>query len=98
MAPVWFDALNRLLRDRIKGWQGPAAFGEKHLQPGAFITPLFRQSESIFAALTVDRNGTMNVVWADRNKQGWQGPVAFGGNRLHPGAFITPLWSPGTTV
>jgi hypothetical protein len=46
MASVWFDALNRVLLKKIKGWQGPAAFGGNHLQPGGFITPLFRQSDA----------------------------------------------------
>ncbi|MDQ6759641.1 MAG: hypothetical protein M3Z32_07220, partial [Acidobacteriota bacterium] len=74
-----------------RGWQGPASFGKGNLQPGGFITPLWRQDDAVSAALTVDRNGFMNVVWADRNKQGWQGPVPFGKGFLQPGGFLTPL-------
>ena len=37
------------------------------LVPGAPVTPLFEQSAGIFAALTVDEHGRMNVVWLDMN-------------------------------
>ena len=88
MNVVWADLNNP------NGWQGPIAFGDAHLQPGAFITPLFQQEETIFVALTVDKNGAMNVVWADlNNKSGWQGPIGFGDAHLQPGAFITPLFA-----
>ena len=93
MNVAWTDLNN------AKGWQGPVAFGDAHLQPGAFITPLFKQSETVFAALTIDKHGAMNVVWAGQNHPGgWQGPVAFGGTHLQPGAFITPLFRQSETV
>jgi hypothetical protein len=56
---VWADLNNP------SGWQGPVAFGDPHLRPGAFITPVFQQ-KSLFAALTVDRNGALNVISAHR--------------------------------
>jgi hypothetical protein len=91
--------MNVVFADRNKqGWQGPTSFGPGPLQPGAFVTPLFKQNDAVSAALTVDRNGFMNVVWADRNKQGWQGPVAFGGSHLAPGAFITPLFNQSGSI
>jgi len=41
----------------------------------------------VWAGLTVDNAGMMNVVWADFNgNAGWQGPVPFGDARLVPGA------------
>jgi hypothetical protein len=49
------------------GWQGPFAFGGSHLAPGAPVSPVFRQGPGVFAALTVDKNGFMNVVWLDTN-------------------------------
>src|SRR5260370_31512715 len=75
-----------------QGWQGPVAFDGANLGPGAFITPLYQQNDAVSTALTVDKNGFMNVVFAERNKQGWQGPLAFGKGTLQPGAFLTPLF------
>ncbi len=54
----------RSLEDN-QGWHEPVAFGGDHLQPGAFVTPVFQQTDTIFTALTVDRNGRINVVWLD---------------------------------
>ena len=63
------------------------------------MTPLFQQSPGVFAALTIDVYGRMNVIWLDLNvpNPGWQGPVGFGGNHLKPGAPVTPVFeqSPG---
>jgi len=43
----------------------------------------------VLAALAVDRDGAMNVVWLDlSNDKGWQGPVAFGGTVFAAGAHV----------
>jgi hypothetical protein len=65
-------------------------------QPGGFITPIFRQSEKIYAALTVAKNETMKVVWTDSGElKGWKDhDFAFGTN-LHvlrrPKADVFPI-------
>jgi hypothetical protein len=78
------------------GWQGPLAFGDPHLSPGAPVA-VFQQAPGVWAALTVDRNGAMNVVWyVVGSSSGWQGPVAFGPATLPPkGAIGTFYVSPG---
>lgn len=73
-----------------RGWQGPAAFGGPVLLPGAPVA-VFRQGLNTIAALTVDRNGRMNVAWLDTAQTRWQGPLAFGGNHLVPGASVRVL-------
>jgi hypothetical protein len=82
------------------GWQGPAGFGGDHLAPGAPVSPVFEQSPGVFAALTVDRLGTMNVTWLDMNtpSPGWKGPVGFGGNHLTPGAPVSPIFEQSAGV
>jgi hypothetical protein len=82
------------------GWQGPVGFGGDHLTPGAPITPVFEQNPGVFAALTIDVHGRINVVWLDVNvpNPGWQGPVGFGGNHLKPGASVTPLFEQNAGV
>ena len=94
MNVVWLDTNVEQVR-----WQGPVGFGDQHLVPGAPVTPVFEQSPGIFAALTVDRNGVMNVVWLDTHQEPihWRGPVGFGGQHLAPGAPVTPVFeqSPG---
>jgi hypothetical protein len=82
MNVVWLDLSNN------KGWQGPVAFGAAVFPPGAPVA-MFRQSGRVLAALAVDRNGAMNVVWLDlSNNKGWQGPVAFGAAIFPPGAPV----------
>ena len=83
MNVVWADLnLN-------SGWQGPKAFGDVHLVPGAPVS-IFQQSPGVWSGLTVDQAGTMNVVWGDFNlNNGWQGPKAFGGAHLAPGAPVS---------
>jgi hypothetical protein len=78
------------------GWQGPLAFGDPHLSPGAPVA-VFHQSSTIWAGLTVDKNGAMNVVWGDTStNNGWQGPLAFGPATLPlKGAISTFFVSPG---
>ncbi len=79
---AWLDLSNQ------NGWQGPQPFGDPHLSPGAPIA-VFQQSATVFTALTVDRNGALNVAWLDlNNQQGWQGPQPFGDPHLSPGAPI----------
>ena len=46
------------------GWSGPVAFGDAHLMPGAPVS-IFQQSPGVWAGLTVDKAGAMNVVWLD---------------------------------
>ncbi len=89
MNVVWLDMNVQPLR-----WQGPVSFGDNHLQPGGWVSHVFEQSPGVFAALTVDKRGVMNVVWLDTNVQpvGWQGPVGFGGRHLMPGAPISPVF------
>ena len=52
----------------------PVGFGDPHLAPGAPVSPVFAQNPGVFAALTVDAQGQMNVVWLDVNQAspGWQ--------------------------
>jgi hypothetical protein len=79
------------------GWQGPQPFGDPHLVPGAAVA-LFQQSPTVFTALTVDKNGAMNVAWLDlSNPIGWQGPQPFGDPHLVPGAAIA-LFQQSPTV
>jgi len=89
MNVVWLD-MNR----PSPSWQGPVGFGDPHLGPGAPVSPVFAQNPGVFAALTVDRHGQMNVVWLDVNQAspGWQGPVGFGGSHLTPGAPVSPVF------
>jgi hypothetical protein len=89
MSVVWLDT-----HAEPVAWNGPAAFGGRHLVPGAPVTPVFEQTEGVFAALTVDSLGALNVVWLNMHVQrpGWQGPVAFGGQHLAPGANVTPVF------
>jgi hypothetical protein len=85
--------------DVDKGWHNPVAFGDARLAQGKYITPVFNQASGIFTALTVDKNGVMNVTWLDLNDgQGWHPPIAFGGNHLVPGAYITPVFKQSDTV
>jgi hypothetical protein len=71
------------------GWQGPVSFGPATLQPGGQVS-VFKQSDAVFTALTVDAKGALNVAWLDLSKQaGWQGPVPFGPATLQPGAPVT---------
>ncbi len=79
-----------------RGWQGPMPFGGTHLQPGAALA-LFRQDATTLAALTVDRNGALNVAWLDTaGGAGWQGPLVLAGNHLVPGAPVQHIeQSPG---
>jgi hypothetical protein len=80
-----------------KLWKGPVAFGGAHLSPGAPVS-VFQQSPGVWAGLTVDRNGMMNVTWADFNVSTprWEDPVAFGGAYLVPGAPVSVFQqSPG---
>jgi lysophospholipase L1-like esterase len=90
MNVVWGDF------NRNDGWQGPRPFGDAHLAPGAQVS-VFQQSPGVWAGLTVDRTGTMNVVWGDFNVNGgWQGPRPFGGAHLAPGAPVSVFQqSPG---
>src|SRR5262245_25005948 len=90
MNVVWLD-----LNLPNPGWQGPVGFGGDHLEPGAPVTPLFQQNPGVFAALTVDKDGRMNVVWLDVNqpKPGWQGPVGFGDSHLAPRAPVSPVFA-----
>jgi hypothetical protein len=37
------------------------------LAPGAPVGSVFEQSPGVFAALTVDKLGRMNVTWLDMN-------------------------------
>ena len=94
MNVVWLD-----MNQPNPGWQGPVGFGGDHLSPGAPVSPVFEQNPGVFAALSVDRQGRMNVVWLDMNQPnpGWQGPVGFGGDHLSPGAPVSPVFeqSPG---
>lgn len=64
------------------------------LVPGGNVTPHFQQQPAVWAALTVDEAGRMNVVRVDANKTppAWQGPERFGGDDLVPGAPVTPLF------
>src|ERR1700680_4115839 len=79
---AWLDLSNQ------SGWQGPQAFGDPHLVPGAPVA-VFQQSANVFAALTVDTNGALNVAWLDlSNQSGWQGPQPFGDPHLVPGAPV----------
>src|SRR5262249_29397209 len=85
------------------GWQGPVAFGDPNLAPGALVTPAFEQSPNIWAALTVDECGRMNVVWLDLSspeqaQKGWQGPFAFGDPNLVPGAPVTPMFEQSPNI
>jgi hypothetical protein len=61
MSVAWLDLSNQ------KGWQGPQPFGDPHLVPGAAVA-VFQQSPTVYAALTVDKNGAMNVAWLDLSK------------------------------
>jgi hypothetical protein len=83
MNVAWLDTT------ATNGWQGPYAFGDPHLVPGAPVAA-FQQSKTVTTALTVDKNGAMNVAWVDSsNGKGWQGPYAFGDPHLTPGAQVT---------
>ena len=88
MNVVWLD-----MNSPNPGWQGPVGFGDDHLKRAAPITPLFEQSPGVFAALTIDVLGRMNVVWLDVNpaNPGWQGPVGFG-------RVVETIGSPRTDV
>jgi hypothetical protein len=83
MHVAWLDLADPARR----GWQGPQTFGGAHLQPGAELA-LFRQDATTLTALTVDRNGALNVAWLDTAGGGWQGPLALAGNHLVPGAPV----------
>jgi hypothetical protein len=89
MNVVWLDT-----NAQPMGWQGPVGFGGHHLEPGAWVSPVFEQTPGVFAVLTVDKFGAMNVVWLDTNVQpmGWQGPVGFGDKHLVAGAPISPVF------
>jgi hypothetical protein len=90
MNVVWLD-----MNQPSPNWQGPVGFGDPHLAPGAPVSPVFEQNPGVFAALTVDRAGQMNVVWLDVNETnpGWQGPVGFGSPHLAPGASVSPVFA-----
>ena len=89
MNVVWLDT-----NAQPMGWQGPVGFGGHHLEPGGWVSPVFEQTPGVFAALTVDKFGAMNVAWLDTNAQpmGWQGPVGFGGHHLEPGGWVSPVF------
>src|SRR5262249_56310102 len=89
MNVVWLD-----MNQPSPGWQGPVGFGGDHLSPGAPVSPVFEQNPGVFAALTVDRHGWMNVVWLDMNRPspGWQSAVGFGWNPLTPRAPVSPVF------
>jgi hypothetical protein len=70
------------------GWQGPVAIGTAILVPGAPVT-VIPQAGAVFAALMVDRDGTLNVATLDTSAgTGWQGPVGVGNAGLFPGSRI----------
>jgi hypothetical protein len=92
MNVVWLDLSSPA--EAAKQWQGPVAFGDNRLVPGGFVSEVFEQSPRIWAALTVDKGGQINVVWLDLSSPAqaakqWQGPVAFGDAGLSPGGFVT---------
>jgi hypothetical protein len=70
------------------GWQGPVAVGTATLVPGSPVT-VIPQASAVFAALMVDRGGTLNVATLDTSAgTGWKGPVGVGNARLFPGSRI----------
>ena len=85
MNVAWLD-----LSDPSKGWHAPVAFGDARLVPGAPVS-VFQQSATVYTALTVDKDGKMNVAWLDLSdpSKGWHAPVAFGDARLAPGAPVS---------
>jgi hypothetical protein len=79
------------------GWQGPATFGNACLVPGSPVT-VFQQSSSIYMALAVDREGTLNVFSLDVSAgAGWQGPDSVGNTSLVPGSPVTVFQQSGST-
>jgi hypothetical protein len=42
-------------------------FGGDQLAPGAPVGSVFEQNRDVFAALTVDAHGRINVTWLDIN-------------------------------
>ena len=78
------------------GWKGPKSFGDAHLFPGAPVS-IFEQSPGVWAGLTVDKAGAMNVVWGDFNTNDpWKGPKPFGDAHLFPAAPVSVFeLSPG---
>jgi hypothetical protein len=72
-------------------WQGPLAVGSATLVAGSPITVIPR-SRTLFTALMVDRDGTLNVAMLDTSSgAGWQGPDSIGNANLVPGSLITSL-------
>ena len=70
------------------GWQGPDTVGNASLVPGSPIA-IFQQSNSIFTALMVDRNGVLNTASLDVSTgNGWQGPDTVGNASLMPGTVV----------
>jgi hypothetical protein len=74
-----------------KVWEGPDTLGTATLVPGSPVGAL-KASDTTFLALTVDRNGVLNVASLDSNNHvGWRGLDALGANRLVPGAPLALL-------
>jgi hypothetical protein len=72
-----------------KGWQGPDTVGNASLVPGSPVT-VFQQGSSIYTALTVDRNGVLNIASLDVSSgEGWQGLDTVGSASLEPGSAVT---------
>ena len=47
-------------------WRGPVAFGGGLCCRSGPVS-IFQQSPGVWAGLTVDQAGTMNIVWLDPN-------------------------------
>ncbi|MFF5004941.1 galactose oxidase-like domain-containing protein, partial [Streptomyces phaeochromogenes] len=86
---VWLDA-----NAPSPSWEGPEPFSSGTLVPGAPVSDFFQQQPGVWAALTVDEAGRMNVVSVDANvfPPAWSAPAPFGEPDLVPGAKVTPLF------
>jgi len=61
MNVVWLD-----MNVQEPRWKASVAVKDLNsFVPGARVTPVFQQSPGVFSALTVDKQGAMNVVWLD---------------------------------
>jgi FHA domain len=73
------------------GWQGPDAIGTASLVPGSLIA-VVEQSETVFTALMVDRDGILNAATLNTGTGGgWRGPEAIGTAVLIPGSEVATL-------
>jgi hypothetical protein len=80
------------------GWQGPAGIGGGSLVPGSPVAVL-AESQTVFTALMVDRDGILNSASLDTSAGGgWQGPVALGAATLMPGSPVTVIRRSKTVV